>query len=373
MTRFLWKGPALEKHGAKVGWEHFCFLLKEGGLGIKRVHDWNKAATLKHMWRIVSHEQSIWPTWVNTVLLKGRSIWEIKAPGCISWTWRKILQSRTWCKGLFVSQIGNGADTSLWYDHWLPDGSSLREKLPHRTLAITRLPWNARVDKIIQDGNWAFPPSAQDLQQVWNSIAFQPNMNERDCVIWNGHSSGKFSIASAWNHIRKKKRQHPLYDLMWFPGHVPRYALTLWIASMGRLATLDRPQMRGVSSSRQCVLCDEEAESHEHLFFSCPYSTTVWHQIKVQTQIHWPTKRWKHLLLWGRRKFSTKNKATNFIAKQTLATTVYFLWTERNGRIFQNNFKPARLLSHEVITQVRLLLLDFKHHIPVHIKTRWNV
>ncbi|KAF9663490.1 hypothetical protein SADUNF_Sadunf17G0055900 [Salix dunnii] len=87
------------------------------------------------------------------------------------------------------------------------------------------------------------PYGHQTMQRVWSSITFQPKPNARDTIVWKGHSSGKFTIASAWNYLRKKKTQHHLYGMIWYPGHVPRYSLTLWLASMGRLSTMDRPQM----------------------------------------------------------------------------------------------------------------------------------
>ena len=39
LRRFLWKGPNLEQGGAKVAWEDIACPLKEGGLGIKKLHD----------------------------------------------------------------------------------------------------------------------------------------------------------------------------------------------------------------------------------------------------------------------------------------------------------------------------------------------
>ena len=38
--------------GAKVAWENVCLPKREGGLGIKDVDSWNKAATLKHLWHL---------------------------------------------------------------------------------------------------------------------------------------------------------------------------------------------------------------------------------------------------------------------------------------------------------------------------------
>ena len=47
--------------------------------------------------------------------------------------------------------IGDGRDTMLWRDHWLPQGP-LCDLLPFRTLTSTGLPWDARVSDIIRDG-----------------------------------------------------------------------------------------------------------------------------------------------------------------------------------------------------------------------------
>jgi len=35
--------------GAKVAWELVCLPKKEGGLGTKRITEWNKIALLKHI------------------------------------------------------------------------------------------------------------------------------------------------------------------------------------------------------------------------------------------------------------------------------------------------------------------------------------
>ena len=53
LRRFLWKGPNLEKGGAKVAWEDLSLPLDEGGIGIKKLHDWNIAAMGKHLWKLI--------------------------------------------------------------------------------------------------------------------------------------------------------------------------------------------------------------------------------------------------------------------------------------------------------------------------------
>lgn len=252
---------------------------------------------------------------------------EVRIPSRASWSWRKILDSRKWCKGLFTHKIGNGERTSLWFDYWLPNGERVYDTITASTVASAGLSWNAKVAAIIRNGVWVFPPCHLDLQRIWNNISFNPRSHCPDTIVWKGHSSGKFSIASAWNWVRSKKEKYHLYCLIWYPNYVPRYSLTLWLAALGKLSTTDRPHMQAITVNRQCVLCDLEPESHDHIFFSCPYSATVWSNLTAQSQLHWPRLNWPNLLHWAGLKFKGRKGYTNLIAKHTLATTVYFIWT----------------------------------------------
>lgn len=50
---------------------------ERGRIKLKRVHDWNKAAIIRHLWNIASNSHTIWASWINSYLLKGRSEWGI--------------------------------------------------------------------------------------------------------------------------------------------------------------------------------------------------------------------------------------------------------------------------------------------------------
>ena len=52
LRQFLWKGPQLGTRGAKVAWEDLSLPTKEGGLGIKKLDEWNIAAMCKHLWNL---------------------------------------------------------------------------------------------------------------------------------------------------------------------------------------------------------------------------------------------------------------------------------------------------------------------------------
>ncbi|XP_031248848.1 uncharacterized protein LOC116106632 [Pistacia vera] len=232
-------GTSLSPSGAKVAWSSVCYPLTKGGLGIKRIQDWNRAAILKHVWRLLTDRSFIWSSWARLVLLYGRSFWHIRVTSRASWAWRKILLSRVWCRGLIVTCIRDGRDIMLWRDHWLPQGP-LCDLLPFRTLTSTGLPWDARVSDIIRDGLWDFPLGNTDLQHIWDSITMQPSASHPDHLVWKGHPSGRFSIDLAWNVLRDKRDANSIHHLLLFLGSA--------------------------------------TETHDHLFFSCDFSSYVWRE-----------------------------------------------------------------------------------------------
>lgn len=80
LRSFLWHGAVGISKAAKVAWDVVYLPREEGGLGLKRVHDWNKAAITRHLWNTASNSHTIWASRMNSYLLKGRSAWGIPVP-----------------------------------------------------------------------------------------------------------------------------------------------------------------------------------------------------------------------------------------------------------------------------------------------------
>ena len=215
LASFLWKGPTLSRGGHKVSWKQVCKPLTEGGLGVKSLRDWNKAATMKHVWEILTRTKCLWVDWIKTHLLKGRSIWQVRMPANPSWTWRKILQVREHYRNLFTVKIGNGESTSLWFDYWMDGSQRPVDLLPFRQLATTGLPWTAKVSNIIEGRQWKLPEGSPSLQIIWNKIPpIVPTPQKEDKVVWEPHPKGIFMVASAWDITRTHHPPSAQYCLL---------------------------------------------------------------------------------------------------------------------------------------------------------------
>lgn len=115
-NRFLWSGKIDKRAMTMVAWRTVCLPKGEGGLGLKQIGKWNKAAICKYLWRICSNEESVWVQWSREQLLKGKSLWQVSIPYDAAWTWRKILSMRACVRDQIYMQVGDGRQVSLFYD-----------------------------------------------------------------------------------------------------------------------------------------------------------------------------------------------------------------------------------------------------------------
>jgi hypothetical protein len=135
----------------------YVFQKRRGGLGIKRITEWNKIALLKHIWNLCNDSDgSIWSTSIRSNLLRGRNFWTIKTPQNCSWAWGKILKLRSlaWPKMKYI--IGDGMTTSLWFDNWHPH-SPLADSYGERFIYDSGMAKNAKVNVLIQNSEWKTP------------------------------------------------------------------------------------------------------------------------------------------------------------------------------------------------------------------------
>ncbi|GJX33497.1 hypothetical protein Tco_0243352 [Tanacetum coccineum] len=85
-----------------------------------------------------------------------------------------------------------------------------------------------------------------------------------------------------------------------------------------------------------CPLCEATPDSHEHLFFICPFANSVWSRMKVKAGLG----RVSHNIYDIVDHFGgiARRKTTHVvIAKLVVAASAYFIWQERNWRLFKKS------------------------------------
>ncbi|GJS40759.1 putative reverse transcriptase domain-containing protein [Tanacetum coccineum] len=165
-------------------------------------------------------------------------------------------------------------------------------------------------------------------------------MDTSDVLQWrdSNESISEFSVKKVWEAIRPRGEEVDWYRMVWFPHCVPRHAFLLWLVMRNSLKTQDRLKQWDVGINTdlnmlRCSFCDLQANLREHLFFECSYST--------QPMAH-------------------KRTAKSIIGKILLAAAIYFIWIERNNRLFKDIKKNPEELCDMIMITVRLKLITLR-------------
>lgn len=166
---------------------------------------------------------------------------------------------------------------------------------------------------------------------------------------------GKFTISSLWEKLRNQFPKVEWSQLIWFSAHIPKCSTITWLAILNRLSTEDRLVMFGIKSASYCSLCGG-SESHDHLFFNCPYSASVWQSLCTKRNVDWSPKSWRD---WITFLSSFKGKSLrSIVIRLVLTVSVYHIWIERNVRKFQNKLCSVEVVVHKICSIVRSRLLS---------------
>ena len=199
---------------------------------------------------------------------------------------------------LIKHHIGDGRDTSLWFDNWMPMGP-IHEAMGNRVIYDSGLPRDARVQAIIHvnRSHWPVANSTEliTLKELTQDIP-PPDHDRRDRTIWCPSRRGNYTTSSAWNYFRVSKSKVDWYTLVWFHGRLPRAAFFLWLPVKGKLGTQDRlfQPVPGIL----CLFCGACLETHDHLFFACPATKQIWARILHKGNFSTPDLPWKELVCW---------------------------------------------------------------------------
>ncbi|KAJ9536527.1 hypothetical protein OSB04_un000279 [Centaurea solstitialis] len=180
-----------------------------------------------------------------------------------------------------------------------------------------------------------------------------PTLSEQpDSVQWVDvyGKPGSFSVSCAYASFDGVHQVVPWSKFVWFSGHIPKHAFCLWIACYKRHPTQDRMMnWKHDPPDWKCGLCGVCMDSHNHLFFECQFSSSVWNQIRINVDWMSAPSKWDDMLdLLA----TIPMRAFQFKQKLALAATVYALWRERNRRVFTDEKRNENRLIKEIMEDV---------------------
>lgn len=374
LKRFLWHTNEGKSFKFSVSWKEVCMQKSEGGLGLKSLHIWNEALMAKHLWNVISNKDSLWVKWVNGQWLKGDSIWVSKPNQDNSWSWRQILSLRDKVRNFVIHKIGNGKKCFFWFDKWHERGP-MCNLINYASLVHSSMDMKIKVADLVNNGAWNWPCS-------WNSrfgeiLDIQvPNIIENfdDKVVWENKKGKKknFSVNEVWKVMKDNYPKVIWVNHVWFTQCVPRHSFILWMAVKGRLKTQDRISRWLNIQDMSCPFCNGCKDSHSHLFFSCNFARRLWERLKIMAKLDNVSNSWAQIISCIVNR-PAKNTIWSVIQRLVLGASVYFIWQERNMRLFDGHSRTMDELFKIVVENVRFRIMGLKLKVTPDVITAANI
>ncbi|CAI9274222.1 unnamed protein product [Lactuca saligna] len=300
--------------------------------------DGYSAKIFKSMWSVIGED---FCSAVKEFFANGKILKEVNAtaialvpkvdfPGKekqdLSWSWRNLIRLRPYFRNHFCSKVGNGVNTFMWYDDWHFLGA-LSYVLSPREIASAGFRITDKVKDVIVDNSWFWPSE-------WLSLI--PQLNDYQLTMLDPMVADRV----LW---RKRNSQEVEFDIH-----------QVWIDLSN---------------------CGQKLYSHNHLFFECTYSSLVWKVVKDKVGIRSNSHGWKELVEEFQDLFKGKSIQT-FIMKIAFAASVYYIWRERNCRLFRKGKTEEMKIALNIFEETRLKLIGLKGDFlgfDNDVKRKWGV
>lgn len=193
------------------------------------------------------------------------------------------------------------------------------------------------------------------------SLSITTNDGMKDQMIWRcgDGKEDKFSVKQTYVDLQGAVEQVEWYKIVWFSQNIPKHSVILWLEILNKLTTQDKIRKWGSYDLMVCPLCYLDMDSHQHLFFQCDYAKQFWSRVKAKMGIQCADMEWNDLVNWYTRLYDgyTIGSGTRRIG---LAACVYFIWKERNWRLFREQKRSISELYEQFYETVRMRLLSLK-------------
>ncbi|GKD73951.1 reverse transcriptase zinc-binding domain-containing protein [Tanacetum coccineum] len=254
--------------------------------------------------------------------------------------------------------IGHGKTVSYWHDKWW-EGCVLSEAFPIYDLPEAKN--KIMICDMISDGVWKLSKQWTIIHPQLNSIPIPNLMECDDRVMWENNKGEvvKFSISNMWKDWIQGEEKVAWHKVVWFSQCTPKHSFILWLTILMRLSTQDRIAKWFPGRNTICPLCEECLESHNHLFFKCSYSEKIWTEMRKKSSLNFINNEWE-VILKRVIEMSCNNSIRSVLRRLILATCVYYIWDERNKRLFGNQKRDYKTVLLIIINHIRIKLTSLK-------------
>lgn len=146
-----------------------------------------------------------------------------------------------------------------------------------------------------------------------------------------------------WEILRETTEQQVWARGVWFSMATPKFAFIVSLAMQNRLSNMDRISKWSHGVDTICVLCKNEVETLDHLFFKCEFSGQLWRYLVRGLLGNSYSEVWSELV----QKISggAFYKRILFCLRYAFHAAIYAIWRERNKVKHGEKLMPMAVLA----------------------------
>jgi hypothetical protein len=182
-----------------------------------------------------------------------------------------------------VTKVGDGSNTLFWKDKWL-DGKRIKDIAPAVYAMIPNRIINKRkVNEAMLNMLWiadfqgalTFPVLIEyfELFQWLDQMELQ--FGVPDAHSQRLSTSGQFTTKSAYAAMFQGAIAFEPTERVWRTWAPSKCRFFIWLVEHDRCWTDDKLARWGLDHPKQCPLCDQQAETINHLLVSCVFDRQV--------------------------------------------------------------------------------------------------
>lgn len=198
MNKYWWKGSNGNKGIHWMQWDRMCAKKSEGGIGFRKLQDFNVALLGKQGWRLIVKTDSLVVRVYKARYYPEGSFLTAKVGSNPSYIWRSIMEAQVLLKQGAVRRVGRGTSVNIIQDPWLPgadpfihtDNEVIRNKNVDMLIVPNQNIWD--VDLITD----IF--SERDAQLI---LSIPLRISDTDNWFWKWERLGHYSVKSAYAAI----------------------------------------------------------------------------------------------------------------------------------------------------------------------------
>ena len=140
------------------------------------------AMLARQAWHLLQSPDSLSALLLKSIYYPNSTILQANLGGHLSQIWRVIIEGRDTLKIGLIKRVGNGAETEIWEDAWLPRDENMRPygcQVPNPPVMVSELidhtttTWNkARVEEVFlpMDARviMGIPLCTRSMQDFWS-------------------------------------------------------------------------------------------------------------------------------------------------------------------------------------------------------------